>query len=81
MSTKIMSDFFSKSTLSAHRQSTCFVWVLQMKIPSLQALARYTPLTESVSAVVAPVALGSERLKDLSQFGREMATISTRGGS
>ena len=75
MSTKT-SNFPPEYISFTHLQRTCFVCVLQTKIPSLQALARYTPLTESASAVVAPVALESERLKDLSQFDREIATIS-----
>lgn len=40
MATRIMSDFYLVRKPPAHRQRTCFVWVLQIKIPSLQALAR-----------------------------------------
>jgi len=60
----------------AHLQSTRLVCTLQINTSWLQALARYTPLGESARAVVAPVALGSNKDEVLAHVLREIVTIS-----
>jgi hypothetical protein len=62
--------------IKAYLQSTRFVCTLQTNISCLQALARYTPLAETASAVVAPTIFGSDRDEVLVQVLREIATIS-----
>lgn len=47
-----------------------------MRISSLQALARYIPLTERAIAVIAAVILVSEKVADFSQLGWEITTMS-----
>lgn len=63
-------------TIKAYLQRTRFVCTLQTNISCLQALARYTPLAESASAVVAPTIFGSDRDEVLVHVLREIATIS-----
>ena len=48
-----------------------------MKMPDLNAAARYTPFFERASAVMAPEHASSESVEDLVQSDREMVAIST----
>jgi hypothetical protein len=65
-----------KTIIKTYFQSTRFVCTLQINISCLQALARYMPLAESASAVVAPMVFGSDRDEVLVHVLREIATIS-----
>lgn len=49
-----------------------------MKMPLLLAVATYTPLTDSASAVIAPEHASSVNVDDLAQSLREIVTSSER---